>query len=97
MNPNLAAPGVNLVVPAPGKTYTTASGTSLAAAHTTGVAAMLLEWGITSGYYSMLDSVEIKNLLIRGARRDPNNVYPNRAWGYGILDVYNTFNSLRGD
>ncbi len=97
INPNLAAPGVNLVVPAPGKTYTTASGTSLAAAHTTGVAAMLLEWGITSGYYSMLDSVEIKNLLIRGARRDPNNIYPNRAWGYGILDVYNTFNSLRGD
>ncbi|WMJ86007.1 S8 family peptidase [Anaerocolumna sp. MB42-C2] len=97
INPNLAAPGVNLVVPAPGGTYTTASGTSLAAAHTTGVAAMLLEWGITTGYYSMLDSVEIKNLLIRGARRDPNNVYPNKEWGYGILDVYNTFNSLRGD
>lgn len=97
INPNLAAPGVNLVVPAPGNTYTTASGTSLAAAHTAGVAAMLLEWGIATGYYSLLDSVEIKNLLIRGARRDPNNTYPNKEWGYGILDVYNTFASLRGD
>ncbi|MGB8452568.1 MAG: S8 family peptidase [Anaerocolumna sp.] len=97
INPSLAAPGVNLVVPAPGNTYTTASGTSLAAAHTTGVAAMLLEWGISTGYYSMLDSIEIKNLLIRGAQRDPNNIYPNKEWGYGILDVYNTFNSLRGD
>lgn len=97
INPNIAAPGVNLVVPAPNNTYTTASGTSLAAAHTTGVAAMLLQWGIETGYYSMLDSVEIKNLLIRGARRDPNNTYPNKEWGYGILDVYNTFNSLRGD
>ncbi|MFU0826175.1 MAG: Peptidase [Lachnoclostridium sp.] len=97
INPNFAAPGVNLVVPAPGNLYTTASGTSLAAAHTAGVAAMLLQWGLITGYYSLLDSVEIKNLLIRGARRDPNNTYPNRDWGYGILDVYNTFISLRGD
>ncbi len=97
INPNLAAPGVNLVVPAPGNLYTTASGTSLAAAHTAGVAVMLLQWGLNTGYYSMLDSIEIKNLLIRGARRDPNNTYPNRDWGYGILDVYNTFASLRGD
>lgn len=97
INPSLTAPGVNLVVPAPGNTYTTASGTSLAAAHTAGVAAMLLQWGINTGYYSMLDSIEIKNLLIRGARRDPNITYPNMDWGYGILDVYNTFISLRGD
>jgi len=97
INPSLAAPGVNLVVPGPNNTYTTATGTSLAAAHTAGVAAMILQWGIETGYYTILDSIEIKNLLIRGARRDPNNTYPNREWGYGILDVYNTFNSLRGD
>lgn len=97
INPNFAAPGVNLVGPAPGNTYTTKSGTSIAAAHTAGITAMLLEWGLTSGYYSQLDSVEIKNLLIRGARRDPNNTYPNRDWGYGMLDIYNTFNSLRGE
>lgn len=97
ISPNFAAPGVNLVGPGPGNTYTTRSGTSIAAAHTAGITAMLLEWGITSGYYSQLDSVEIKNLLIRGARRDPNNTYPNRDWGYGMVDVYNTFNSLRGE
>lgn len=97
ISPNLAAPGVNIIGPGLGNTYTTRSGTSVAAAHTAGIAAMLLEWGIASGYYSQLDSVEIKNLLIRGARRDPNNIYPNRDWGYGILDIYNTFNSLRGE
>ncbi|MFV0344385.1 MAG: S8 family peptidase [Anaerocolumna sp.] len=97
INPNFAAPGVNLVGPAPGNTYTTKSGTSVSAAHTAGITAILFEWGITTGYYSQLDSIEIKNLLIRGARRDPNNTYPNRDWGYGILDIYNTFNSLRGE
>lgn len=97
INPDLAAPGVNLVGPAPGGGYTTMSGTSVAAAHTTGVAAMVLQWGIIDGYYTQLDSVEIKNLMLRGARRDPNQTYPNREWGYGILDIYNSFNSLRGE
>lgn len=97
INPDLAAPGVNLIGPAPGNQYTTKSGTSVAAAHTAGVAAMVLQWGITEGYYTQLDSVEIKNLMLRGARRDPNQTYPNREWGYGILDIYNSFNSLRGE
>lgn len=97
INPDLAAPGVNLIGPAPGNQYTTMSGTSVAAAHTAGVAAMVLQWGITEGYYTQLDSVEIKNLMLRGARRDPNQTYPNRDWGYGILDIYNSFNSLRGE
>ncbi len=97
ISPDLAAPGVNLVGPAPGNTYTTRSGTSVAAAHTAGIAAMILEWGIIEGNYTQLDSVEIKNLLIRGAKRAPNTAYPNREWGYGILDIYNSFNSLRGE
>lgn len=97
ISPVLAAPGVNLIGPAPGNIYVTRSGTSISAAHTAGIAAMVLEWGIIEGNYTQFDSVEIKNLLIRGARRDPNNIYPNKEWGYGILDIYNSFNSLRGD
>lgn len=95
--PSFAAPGVNLRGPTPNNSYGTSSGTSVAAAYTTGVAAIFLEWGITRGNYTQLDSVEINKLLIRGAQRDPNMVYPNRQWGYGILDVYNTFNTLRGE
>ncbi len=97
ISPDMAAPGVNLIGPGPGNTYTTRSGTSVAAAHTAGIAAMIMEWGIVEGNYTQLDSVEIKNLLIRGARRAPNITYPNREWGYGILDIYNAFNSLRGE
>ncbi|MDF2587392.1 MAG: hypothetical protein K0S41_1233 [Anaerocolumna sp.] len=97
ISPDLAAPGVNLIGPTFNNGYTTMTGTSLAAAHTAGVAAMVLQWGIVEGNYTQIDTVEIKNLLLRGARRDPNNTYPNRDWGYGILDVYNAFNSLRGD
>ena len=38
---------------------------------------------------------EIKNYLIRGARRDPERIYPNREWGYGQVDLYETFLGIR--
>lgn len=97
ISPSLTAPGVNLIGPGPNNTYITMSGTSVAAAHTAGIVAMLMEWGVVDGNFTQLDSIEMKNLLIRGAKRVPTNIYPNREWGYGILDIYNSFNSLRGD
>lgn len=96
ITPDFAAPGVNIIGPTLNNEYGTFSGTSVAAAHTAGIAAMLLEWGIVKGNYSQLDSIEIRNLLIRGAKREANTIYPNREWGYGIIDIYSTFNSLRG-
>jgi subtilisin family serine protease len=97
ITPDLAAPGVNLIAPVPNNSaYTTVSGTSVSSAHTAGVAAMLLEWGISRGNYPQLDTVEIRNILIRGAKRDPNLTYPNKEWGFGILDLYNSFLSFRG-
>lgn len=95
ISPDFAAPGVNLTVPTLNNSYGTATGSSLAAAHTAGVAAMFLEWGLSRG--NLLTTVDIRNILIRGARRTPGTVYPNREWGYGILDVYGAFESFRGD
>lgn len=95
ITPEIAAPGVNIMVPTLDKTFATFTGTSISAAHTTGVAAMLLEWGVVKGNLSTMSTVEMKKLMIRGARRDANLTYPNRDWGYGILDIYNIFDSLR--
>jgi subtilisin family serine protease len=95
--PDIAAPGVNLVGPAPGNSYVTMSGTSVSAAHTAGIAAMLLEWGKIRGNVSHMDGTDVKNLLIRGARRDTGKTYPSREWGYGILDIYGVYESLRGN
>ncbi|BCN31995.1 S8 family peptidase [Anaeromicropila herbilytica] len=97
IKPELAAPGDNIVIPNLQKGFTTASGTSLAAAHTAGIAAMLLQWGIVEGNYPRIDSIAIKKYLIRGAKRIPGQTYPNRDWGYGIIDLYNTLNVLRAD
>ncbi len=89
--PDISAPGVSIFGPAPDGRYTRRTGTSVAAAHSAGAAALLLEWGIYRRNNLNIDSTEIKKLLIRGARRSLALDYPNRIWGYGELDVYNVF------
>lgn len=95
ITPQIAAPGVNIVGPTLDQTFAEFTGTSVSAAHMTGAAVLLLEWGIVRGNLPDMSSVEIKKLVVRGARRDIDLVYPNRDWGYGILDLYNVFDSLR--
>lgn len=95
IKPEIAAPGVNVIGPTLNGGFAPFTGSSVAAAHTTGVAAMLMEWGVVEGNLIYMSTVEMKKLMIRGARRDPNIIYPNREWGYGILDIYNVYESLR--
>jgi len=95
IKPDLAAPGVNITCPLIGNTYGTASGTGCATAHTTGIAAMLMEWGIVRGNYTSLNGQDIQKLLIRGAKRSDELEYPNNVWGFGKVDIYNVFQRLR--
>lgn len=75
--------------------YVTQTGTSVAATITAGAAALCLEWGILRGNAPTMNCVEVKNLLVRGCRREIENEYPNVECGYGKLDVYNAFLVLR--
>lgn len=79
--PEVAAPGVNVSTP-----YGDRSGTSVAAAITAGGCAQLLEWAVVNSNDILVNSVNIKNYLIRGAQRDRYLDYPNREWGaYGNI------------
>ncbi|HJB08247.1 MAG TPA: S8 family peptidase [Candidatus Enterocloster faecavium] len=100
VKPDLAAPGVNVYGPGlsrgPSSSFpmTRRSGTSAAAAHAAGAAASLLSWGLTEGNDPDMTQTALRSYLIRGARRNPAFTYPNREWGYGILDLYQTFRSI---
>jgi hypothetical protein len=58
---------------------------------------MILEWSIVRNNYPDIDTVGIKKFLIRGANRSSQRQYPNREWGYGSIDLFNSFNLLRTD
>jgi subtilisin family serine protease len=94
IKPDIAAPGVNIMSPTLNQDFMEVTGTSPAAAHTAGVAAMILEWGIVKKNLPYITTSDVKIMMIRGARRNTDIIYPNREWGYGILDVFNIFSSL---
>lgn len=96
IKPDVAAPGVDVLVPLPGNKYQRASGTSIAVAHATGLAAMIMEWGIVRGNFTFISSLQIQRFLIRGVVQDPGTDYPNNIWGYGKVNIYNTFRSFSG-
>ena len=94
IKPDLVAPGVEVYGALPGGRFGTKSGTSVAAAHGAGAAALLLQWGIVQDNYRGMRTIDIKSLMIRGADRIPAATYPNRASGYGALDLFHIFETI---
>lgn len=58
------------------------------------IAAIILEWGLSKGYYSKINTSTIKKLFIQGADRDSTLTYPNPDWGYGKLDITKIFEMI---
>ena len=95
IKPDFAAPGVEVYGAAPGGIFVTRSGTSAATAVAAGGVALMLEWGIVRGNYSTMSGIAIKNSLIQSAERDAQRTYPDKAFGWGRLNVYQTFVDFR--
>lgn len=95
LKPEFAAPGVSVTGAVLRGQFARRSGSSIAVGITSGAAALLFEWLFYQLGQKNIDSIQLKNLLILGTMRKDTEVYPNREWGYGSLNVYNTFNKLR--
>lgn len=95
IKPDIAAPGVDVPGALPGGRFTVRTGASAAAAVTAGAITLMLEWLLNYENVPGIDSYQIKSLLILGAVRPKTMEYPNREWGYGQLNLYNTFETIR--
>ncbi|MEA4814745.1 MAG: S8 family peptidase, partial [Oscillospiraceae bacterium] len=94
MAPDLVAPGVGILGIYPTGSGTM-SGTSAAAAITAGACALMLQWGIVQGNDVSISTYQIRAYLIRGCDRMQSMSYPNPQWGYGSLNLYQSFNHMR--
>jgi subtilisin family serine protease len=77
----VAAPGVDVLVPAPGGNYQFTTGTSVAAAHVSGVAALLLERN------PKLTPAEVRRILMRTAK-SLGGRERSRDFGAGLVNAY---------
>jgi hypothetical protein len=76
----VAAPGVDIIAPALKGGYELSSGTSMAAAHVSGVVALLIERD------GKLDWSKVRDILAASARK-PDGPHEQDAFGAGILDA----------
>lgn len=95
IQPIIAAGGVNALTINNKGEKVSVSGGSVAAAIVAGCCAMLFQWGIVYNNDPTLYVAKLQTYLIRGANTREGDMYPNREWGYGTIDMINVFNSLR--
>lgn len=96
IKPDITAPGVQVLSAAPGNRYIERTGSSMAAAVSAGIVALLMEWGIIQGNDISMNTTVIKRYLQRGAKRK-RIVYPNAEWGYGVIDLYGVLIALQSN
>ena len=95
IKPDLTSGGVDVLAATVGGGTATYTGSSMAAAVLASAVTLILQWGIVEGNDPNLYARKVRTYLIRGTRKRPGDVYPNEEWGYGILDLENTFNVIR--
>lgn len=89
VKPELAAPGVNVLVPSVSG-MARVSGTSYATPFVTGSAALLMEWGIVRGNDAFLYGEKLKAYLIKGAEPLAGAAVPDTQTGWGKLCLKNS-------
>ena len=82
----VAAPGVDILVPAPGGAYQFTTGTSVAAAHVSGVVALLLERN------PKLTPADVRRILTRTAK----SLGPRDRTGAGLVNAYQAVANASG-
>jgi len=83
----IAAPGVDILEPAPNGGFQVTTGTSVAAAHVSGIAALLLDRDPT------LDAAAVRDVLTSSAKHHTANARDDQ-FGWGEVDPYRALQSL---
>jgi subtilisin family serine protease len=94
LKPDISAPGQMIYSSWPNDTYTTLTGTSMAAPHVVGTAALLMESQPSLiGYPKTLESILAQSAVPILAIQDCGGIgaeqIPNNTYGYGRVDAFN--------
>ncbi|APF24994.1 S8 family peptidase [Clostridium butyricum] len=95
IKPDIATGAVNALIIKPGGGTDIASGSSVATSILAGCCALILQWAIVDENMPNIRTQKMISYIIRGAKMRPGDMYPNKEWGYGMLNIQSIFDSLR--
>lgn len=95
IKPDFAVPGVEITGLAPGGRFVNQSGSSASVGIGAGAVALLMEWFVKQPTVRGVTCSQIRNIILFGTNQRENMTYPNREWGYGTIDIYQSLNRLR--
>lgn len=96
IKPDFAAPGVMVTGAGLDGRFVTRSGSSISAGIAAGAVALLMEWLLNEPPGARgVNSSQIRSIILLGVNQRPYTEYPNKEWGYGTLDLYQSLDTLR--
>lgn len=95
IKPDFASPGVQVTGASLDGRFVKRSGSSIAAGITAGASALIMQWLKEQTRSRSISTSQVANIMILGAEQGVFPEYPNREWGYGTLDVYQSLDRLR--
>lgn len=95
IKPDFAAPGVQVTGAGTDGRFVKRSGSSIAAGIAAGGAALIMEWLWQQPNLIGITTSQVKNIMILGTNQEVLPEYPNREWGYGTMDIYQSLDRLR--
>ncbi len=95
IKPDIAAPGVQVTGAGTDERFVKRSGSSIAAGIAAGGAALIMEWLQQQPNLIRITTSQVKNIMILGTNQEVLPQYPNREWGYGTMDIYQSLDRLR--
>lgn len=95
IKPDFAVPGVEITGLFTDGRFVNQSGSSASVGICAGATALLMEWFLNQPSVRGVTCSRIRNIILFGTDQRENMTYPNREWGYGTIDIYQSLNRLR--
>ena len=95
IKPDYAAPGVTVTGAVPGGGFRNRTGSSAGTAIAAGGCALLMRWISDQPGARGATSSQVRNIIVMGTGKLPNEKYPTTEWGHGTMNLYRSLDILR--